>query len=222
MKILIVGGWKKADFLTKSLIEKNHKITIIHDNYDYCKFLSRTYNVPVLCGDGSEPAMLEEANIKGFDVVIALTPKDENNLVICQLSKKLFEVKKTFAIVGNPKNVELFKKLGIDTVISATYVATNIIEQMAMVEEISNYIPLVHGQVGLMELHVKENYNIINRIILDINFPKEAIIVCIIRGLNTIIPKGNTKILAGDKLIILSPPQLQSDVIKFISERSEE
>lgn len=221
MKILIVGGWKKADFLTKSLLDKKHNIVIIHDDYNYCQTLARTYGVPVICGDGSEPYILEEANINEFDVVIALTPKDEDNLVICQLAKKQFGIKKSFAIVGNPKNVQIFKKLGVDTVISSAYVAANIIEQIATVEEISNYIPLDNGQVGLMELYIKETSNICNRVISDIDFPKEAIIVCIIRGFNTVIPKGNTKILAHDKLVILSSPELQNQIIRFISERSE-
>ena len=53
------------------------------------------------------------------------------------------------------------------------------------------------------------------------DFPKEAIIVCIIRGFNTVIPKGDTKILSQDKLIILSSPKIQNQIIKFISERSE-
>lgn len=221
MKILIVGGWKKADFLTKSLLDKKHNIVIIHDDYNYCQTLARAYGVPVICGDGSEPYILEEAGINEFDVVIALTPKDEDNLVICQLAKKQFGIKKSFAIVGNPKNVQIFKKLGVDTVISSAYVAANIIEQIATVEEISNYIPLDNGQVGLMELYIKDTSNICNKIISDIDFPKEAIIVCIIRGFNTVIPKGNTKILAHDKLVILSSPELQNQIVKFISERSE-
>lgn len=220
MKILIIGGWKKADFLTKSLLDKKHKLTIIHDDYNYCQTLARAYGVPVICGDGSDPKILEEANIKGFDIVIALTPRDEDNLVICQLAKKEFFIKKTFAIVGNPKNVELFKKFGIDTVISSTYVASNIIEQMATVEEIENYIPLDNGQVGLMQIVVKPTHYVANKVISNIDFPREAIIVCIIRGFLTIVPKGNTKILPDDKLVILSPPGLQSEIINFISERS--
>ena len=92
---------------------------------------------------------------------------------------------------------------------------------MATVEEISNYIPLDNGQVGLMEIFIKENSSICNKIISNIDFPKEAIIACIIRGFNTVIPKGDTKILPQDKLIILSSPEIQNKIIKFISERSE-
>lgn len=220
MKILIVGGRKKADFLTKSLLDKKHKVMIINDNYEFCKTLARNYDIPVIFGDGSDPKILEEADIKNFDIVIALTPKDEDNLVICQLAKKEFSIKKSLSVVRNPQNVDIFKKFGIDTVISSTYVASSIIEQMATVKEIENYIPLDNGQVGLMEIFVKEQHFVANKIISNIDFPKEAIIVCIIRGINTIIPKGNTMILPEDKLVILSSPELQSEIINFISERS--
>lgn len=221
MNILIVGGWKKADFLLKSLLLKKHKVTVIHDNYDYCKFLSRTHDAPIICGDGSKPYILEEANIKNSDIVIAMTPKDSDNLVICQLAKKIYGTKRTFTTVSNPKNVDVFRKLGIDTVISATNVVAGIIEQIATVNEISNFIPLEGGKIGVLEIVVKENYPICNKNLMDIKFSEEAIIGCIMRGVNSIIPKGKTKILAEDKLIILSPPEVQKDVIKLVVGRED-
>lgn len=221
MRILIVGGWKKADFIAKSLTDKKHELIIIHDNFEYCKWLSRKYNIPVICGDGSDPDILEEANIKEFDIVLALTPKDEDNLAICKIAKENFFIKKAFSIVGNPKNVDIFKKFGVDNVISSTYVVSNIIEQVATVKEIENYIPLDNGQVGLMEILLKKEYFLSNKIISEISFPKKAIIVCIIRGINTIIPKGDTRLMSLDKLVILSPPQEQTKVIEFITRGSE-
>lgn len=156
MNILIVGGWKKADFLLNSLLSKKHKVTVIHDNYEYCKILSRKYDAPIICGDGSKQYILEEAKIYNADIIIAMTPKDADNLVICQLAKNVYGIKRTFATVANPKNVEVFKKLGVDTVVSATYIMAGIIEQIATVEEISNFIPLEGGKIVLMEIIIKK------------------------------------------------------------------
>ena len=72
-----------------------------------------------------------------------------------------------------------------------------------------------------MEIFIKENSSICNKIISNMDFPNEALRVCIIRAFNTVIPKGDTKILSQDKLIILSSPEIQNKIIKFISERSE-
>ena len=221
MNIVMVGGRKKVDFLAKSLLSKGHQITIIHDDENYCKFLSRTHDAPVIFGDGSKPYILEDARIEGADIVIALTPKDADNLVICQLAKKVYSVKRAFSTVSNPRNVEVFKKLGINTVISATHMVAEIIEQMAAINEIANYIPLEQGQIVMMEIVVRKNSPVCEKTLAEIDISEQAIIGCILRGAASIIPRGKTKIQADDKLIILSPPQIQQEIIKLIVGRTD-
>lgn len=221
MNIVIVGGRKKVDFLAKSLLSKGHNITMINDDENYCKFLSRTHDAPVICGDGSKSYILEDANIQGADIIIALTPKDPDNLVICQIAKKVYGVKRAIATVNNPKNVEVFKKLEINTAISSTYIVAGIIEQMAAIDEIASFMPLEQGQIVMMEIVVRDNYPVSGKTLSEINIPEEAIIGCIIRDIQSIIPKGKTKIQADDKLIILSPPQVQQEVIKLIVGRDD-
>lgn len=221
MNIVLVGGRKKKDFLAKSLLEKNHHVTLIHDDENYCKYLSRTHNAPVICGDGSKPYILEDANVEEADVIIALTPKDADNLVICQLAKKNYGVKRAFTTVSNPKNVEVFKKLGINSIISATYIVAGIIEQMAAINEIENYISIDQGKIVIMEIVVRDNYPVCGKNVAEIEIPEECIIGCIIRDVNSIIPKGRTTIQADDKLIILSPPHIKKDIIKVIVGRDD-
>ncbi|MHB8077112.1 potassium channel family protein [Desulfosporosinus fructosivorans] len=216
MNIVMVGGRKKIDFLAKSLLAKKHNITIIHDNESYCKYLSRTHDAPIICGDGSKSYILEDANIQGADIVIALTPKDADNLVICQLAKKVYGVKRVFATVSNPKNVEVFKKLGINSAISSTYIMAGIIEQMAAIDEIYDFMPIEQGQIVMMEIVVRDHYPVCGKTLAEIDIPEQAIIGCIIRGVSSIIPKGKTIIQADDKLIILSPPQAQREMVKLI------
>ena len=92
MNILIVGGRDTTEYLLNSLSNKFHNITFIHDDYDYCKNISRKYDVTVICGDGSKPYILEEAKINKNNVVIAMTSSDSDNLVICQLAKKVYGI----------------------------------------------------------------------------------------------------------------------------------
>ena len=216
MNIVMVGGRKKIDFLAKSLLAKKHNVTLIHDNENYCKYLSRTHDAPVICGDGSKSYILEDANIHGADIVIALTPKDADNLVICQLVKKVYGVKRVFATVSNPKNVEVFKKLGINSAISSTYIMAGIIEQMAAIDEIYDFMPIEQGQIVMMEIVVRDHYPVCRKTLAEIDIPEQAIIGCIIRGVSSIIPKGKTTIQADDKLIILSPPEVQREMVKLI------
>ncbi|MDO0822609.1 potassium channel family protein [Desulfosporosinus nitroreducens] len=171
MNIVLVGGRKKIDFLAKSLLAKKHRITLIHDNENYCKYLSRTHDAPVICGDGSKSYILEDANIQDADIVIALTPKDTDNLVICQLAQKVYGVKRVFATVSNPKNVEVFKKLGINSAISSTYIMAGIIEQMAAIEEIYDFIPIEQGQIVMMEIVVRSHYPVCGKALAEIDIP---------------------------------------------------
>ena len=90
MKVLIVGGRGKADFLMNSLLDKKNSVTLIHDDEEYCRQLARKYDTTIICGDGTKRYILEEAEIENQDIVIALTPKDCANFVICQLAKKVY------------------------------------------------------------------------------------------------------------------------------------
>ena len=218
MNILIVGGRKKADFLLNSLIIKKHNVTLIHDDNEYCKILSRKYDAKFICGDASKNYILEEANIYDADILISMSPKDSDNLVICQLAKKIYRVKKVLTTVNNPRNVEVFKKLGIDNAISSTHIVSDMIEQMATINDIYEFVPIENGQVSIMEVVIKDTHPVCNKLIKNIKFSDNAIIGCIIRDTNSIIPKGDTKIIQGDKLLIISYAQEQENIIRSITE----
>lgn len=129
MKIVIVGGSSEVDYLIASFLNKNHHLVVINEDRKYCDYLSSEHNIPVTCGDPCRQFVLEEAQIYGYDMLIALKNDDADNFAICQYAKKLYNIKKSICTVSNPKNVDVFKKLGIDTVISATYIVANMIEQ---------------------------------------------------------------------------------------------
>lgn len=130
MKIVVAGGRSKADFLIGSLLEKKHEVTVINDEEAYCRYLSEKYNIPVVVGNPCKRYVLEEAEIDHADILIALRPGDPDNLAICQTAKKIFHVERAVATVSNPRNVSVFKKLGVNTAISAMY--TSFLEETTM------------------------------------------------------------------------------------------
>ncbi|NDL67821.1 potassium channel family protein [Anaerotalea alkaliphila] len=132
MKILIAGGGRKIEYLVKSFLEKGHELVVVARDLDQCKALARSFDITVIHGDASVPAILDEAGAGTCDLVAALTPRDPDNLVICQLARKVYGVPHVFATVSNPHNVEVFRKLGVDNVVSATYILAKIIGRMAL------------------------------------------------------------------------------------------
>jgi len=219
MNIFIIGGNKEVYFLTKAFISKGYHITIINQDQEFCKKMSRNFKATVVVGDGSKPYMLEESGIAYADMVIALTEYDPDNLVICQIANKIYGISRTFAVVNDPENIDIFKALGVDTVISTSFIISLLIEQRAVVDDIQNLIPIGEGRVALMEVDVDKTHPIVNRMIKDIPFPDDAIVSCILRDNNAFIAKGNTIIEVNDRLIIMSDPKVQSDVLKLIRGR---
>jgi trk system potassium uptake protein TrkA len=217
MKIIIVGGGMKVHFLAKSFIAKGYDITIINEDIEYCKKLSRNHQANVVNGDGSLPEILEDAGIEYTDAVIAVTPDDPTNLVICQLASKLYEVPKTLSIANDPNNIGIFKKLGVTTVISTADMISSLIEQRVLIDDLIDLMPIEGGKVSMMELEMHPGYPAVGKRMLDLNFPEGAIVSCILRGDDVIIPFGKTTVQEHDRLIILYKPPVQPKVFKAIS-----
>ncbi len=221
MKIVIAGGRNKADFLIRSLLRKNHKLIVINDDDTYCEYLAQTHDIPIVYGDACKNYVLREAKIQGADIIIALRPDDADNLAICQVAKRIFGVKKAVCIVSNPKNVEIFKKLGVNTAISATYLVANMVEQASTIGNFIKTLSIEDEKVILTEMLVDENFPVTNQKIMDISFPTDAIISCIIRGDDILVPNGQTVIFKNDKLLIISSPQNQDVAIRAVSGSSK-
>jgi trk system potassium uptake protein TrkA len=204
MKIVIVGNGAKVNFLADSLLKKGHQLVVINNDLDECEKLSQTKDVMVIHGEGSKKFILEDAGVFGFDLMIAVKSNDPDNLVICLLAKKILGIKRAFATVSNPRNVEVFKKLGINTAVSATFELSSIIEQMAFADQIIHYMPLEEEKLQLLEVIVEKNCKACGSQIMDLGLPLDSIIGCIVRGNNTIVPNGRTEIHEGDKLMIFT------------------
>ena len=218
MRIVVAGGRTQADFLIGNLVKKKHKIVVINDDQAYCDYLSSTHKIPVFCGDPSRRFVLEEAGIQDFDVVIALTYKDADNLAICQYAKRCFGVKKVICIVANPKNADLFKELGVNTVISSTHMVAEYITQATSVENLIKSMSLENDKVTITEVYVESNYSCVDKTLMNIDLPTNSIIGCIIRkSSDMIVPNGNTEIKAGDKLLVISSPENLKKVIGAIT-----
>ena len=163
----------------------------------------------------STAAVLKKAGADKCDSVIAVTGEDEVNLVICQIAKKLFDVKKTIAKVNNPKNVETMRLLGVDIAISGT---ENIIKQMEREVDNSRIKELmpINGKTAVFEVIIPENYVYHGKIIADIKLPDGCNIICITRGDELIIPRGRTKLLSNDELLIVSSVSAANEVRKML------
>ena len=207
MKIVVAGGRDEADFLIGLLLMGKHKIIAINGDMGYCEHLAASYNAAsVIYGDPCKEYVMDEAGVKGYDILIALREKDADNLEICQMAKRLFAI----------KNVEIFEMLGVDRAISATYMLAHYIEQASVIEDLVRVMPLENQKVLVNEIKVNSDCPVVDRRIADMELPFNTIISCIIRETEVIVPNGQNKIMAGDRLVVITTPQSQKESVKAI------
>lgn len=202
--VLLVGGRSKARSLAQSLLKKGYRVTVINKDLTDCERIAENEKLTVIHGDGTKPYVLEDAGAGNMEIAIALTPRDEDNLVVCELCKKKFRVSKTLSLLSDPQKTDFFYKMGVDSVVCAISAVTSIIEQQAFMEEMAKAIPIGEGRVQLLEVPITETDPAAQKQVWEINLPKEVIIGCILRRDQTLIPRGDTRILAGDILVLIS------------------
>lgn len=201
MYIIIVGGGKVGYYLTKTLVNEGNEVLLIERKPDKVATFSERFGSVVLHGDGAEVATLDKAGAARADVVVAVTGEDEDNLVICQVAKKRFEVPKTIARVNNPKNEEIFRDLGIDVTVSQTNLILNIIEQEIPDRPLVHLFTLKHAQMAIVETVVGETSPVVNHPVSAIKLPPNVIFSAILRDGALLIPHGDTRLLPGDEVI---------------------
>lgn len=215
--VLLIGGRSKAASMAGSLIEQGYRVTAINASYEDCLHLADIKGLNVIHGDGTKPYILDEAGAAGCDIAIALTGKDADNLVACQLCKKQFGVRKTVSLVGDPKKTEFFSQMGVDRVVCAVSAVTGIIQQQALVDEMTTIIPVGQGRVQIIEVQITGESPVEGKKLWEITLPRESIVGCILRGDTTLIPRGDTRILAGDTLVVLTGNGQELDAVRALT-----
>ena len=201
-RILLVGGFEETRFLAHSLLRKGYRVTVINEDRDQCESLAAIKGLQVFQGDGSKPYVLEDANAANTDIAIALSEYDDANLVICELCKKQFHVGKTVALISDPEKTEFFRMMGVDSVVCATTTISSIIEQQALMNDLNTVMPL-GSHVQVAQLIVPADAPSVGRKLWEIELPKAVIVGCIVRGEQSMIPRGDTRIMKDDRLILI-------------------
>jgi trk system potassium uptake protein TrkA len=158
----------------------------------------------ILYGDGSTMEILTEAGANRAEAIVAVTGHDEDNLVICQLSKMMFFGPRTIARVNNPRNEETFWSLGIDATVSATRLINAIIQEQVKAHDV--LIPLLTirgGDVEIVQTSLSPSSPVVNKKIMDLVLPKGTLFISINRGDEVIIPRGDTDLREDDQVLVL-------------------
>ncbi|HWU37039.1 MAG TPA: TrkA family potassium uptake protein [Candidatus Acidoferrum sp.] len=213
MLAVIVGGGRGGSYLAQDLQSQGYQIKVIDRRPDVVAKLRQEIGGDVVCGEGSSPQVLEQVGVAKAHLVVALTHNDEDNLVVCRLAKHHFHVPRVIARVNNPLNEWLYTKAwGVDVAISQVHLTSKVIEEEIGMGELITLLKLNRGEAALVELRLPETSPCRNKAIRDLDLPTDTVIVSVIRGGKLVIPRGDTRLEAGDEILAVSTVEAEKSL----------
>ena len=211
--VMILGAGPIGEMVANAICKDVETVKVLDQDKRRCVELSEKTdsNVLVINGDGRDSDFLLEEGIKDFDAFVAVTGNDEANILACVVAKK-FGVEKTIAEVENIEYIRLAEEMGVDAVINKKLITAGKIFKMTL----SNKVRVIQYMSGtdaeILEYIVAPESAITHKTLKDTDFPHDAIIGGIIRGNESFIAVGDTKIEAYDRVVVFSLPNAVKDV----------
>ena len=214
--VMILGGSPIGEMLAKQLSKQIDSIKLIEKNKEKCLMLSETLpdNVVVVNGDGRNSDMLLEESIRDYDAFVAVTNSTETNILAC-VAAKGFGIARTIAEVENLEYIKLAESMGVDAVINKKLITASRIFKFTLSNKV-RFIKYMSGtNAEVLEYIVGPGAKITKCALKDMNFPSNAIIGGIIRGNDSYIAVGDTKIEEYDRVAVFALPEAVKEVDKF-------
>lgn len=214
MHIIIAGGGKIGLSLAETLSAHKHDVIIIEDDKKKCQEIADVFNGVVIHGDATDEDVLKEAKIESADVFAAVTSSQEANLLSCLIAKELSKAK-TLARLSGPGYEKLFRKAGVDIVLSPEDAFASRLESMIVEPGVVDIAMIHRGNIEMLEFTVTLTSKALGKKVLDLEKPKGSLIVAVKEGKDFIIPDVNMALKLGDSVIVLVKKHLEKDIRKM-------
>ena len=204
MFAVIIGCSEIGYHLAKSLVATGHEVVVVEKDRERCQLLIDEVGSISLQGDGTDEAILKQAGLARADVLIAGAGRDDTNLVICQMSKHIFSVPRTMAVIRDPKNEALFHVLGVDVVVNSIHLV------LASLEEGIPGRPLVHLSslrspgTELISVSIPSDAGVVGMRLDDVELPPHSFISLVIKNSGATLPTDGLVLEAEDELVAVT------------------
>ena len=203
-RVFIVGGGTTGLLLAGSLEKKGFLVKLIEKRHDRCDVLaSRLDKAVILHGDGTSQELLKEENIRNADYLIAVTDDEEANILAALLAKQL-GARKAISLINRTDYSHLVSYVGIDGVMNPRHAAIGKILHFIRKGKIISATPLYDEKAEAVEFIALKTSEITSKPLKDIKMPKGTIIGAIMRNETVFIPGGDSFILPGDHVILVT------------------
>lgn len=216
--ISVLGGSKIATYLTWAVEKAGMKVRIIEVNEERCLSLAEKLpNATVIHGDGTDSAVIEAEDLLNTDGFIALTNRDEENLLMAMTAQRS-GVKKVIAKMNRPNYIDMMRQFGIDSIISpkditanqiSAYVRSLVRSQGSAVE---NLYKLLGEKLEAVEFTASSKTHFLDTPLRDLKLKDGLLVAAVVHDNKTTIPDGNTCIRAGDRVVVMAKSLFLQDL----------
>jgi trk system potassium uptake protein TrkA len=215
MYVIIIGGGRTGAHLASLLIAQGHEVQVIEHRADILAYVHHELPTEIIYeGDGTDPQVLEDVDIRRANVVAAVSSDDADNLVAASLARQQYGVRRVIGRVNNPRNAWLFTpEFGVDVALNQADIMAKLIEEEMSLGDMMTMLKLRRGKYSLVEEKIFPGARAVGVAVRDLQLPPNCIISGIIRQSEIVIPRGVTTLEAGDEILALvddaARPQLE-------------
>jgi len=207
--VLIAGGEPTGVQLAAFLTAQNHQVRLIEHRREVLSHIHRELATEVIYeGHTTDPHTLEQAGIRQAHVLVACTPSDADNLVLCFLAHTLYAVPRTIGRINNPRHAWLFdQKFHVDVALNEASILARLIEEEMSLGDMMTLLKLQRGQYSLVEVMVTAGARAAGVAIKDMALPEQCVIAAVIRQGEMVVPRGATTLEVGDEVLAMTDSQ---------------
>ena len=220
MRVLVLGAGEVGFHLAERLSQENQDVVIIESDPERADFASQQLDVLTVVGNGASLSVLEKAGVRDARMLLAVSSRDEVNLIACLAAKRL-GVQYAVARISNPDyydrgSVLSREQMGIDLMVNPERECARETFQLLKTPAFTDMAEFADGRVQLIGLKVKEGAPVAGRTIADLRAEFTGgyhyVTAAIVRDGVTEIPKADSSIEAGDHIYVIAPTSEILDV----------
>lgn len=208
--ITVLGGSKIATYLAWAVEKVGMKVRIVEQDPEKCQALAEKLpETMIIQGDGTDSAVIETENLLSTDAFIALTNRDEENLLMA-MSAQRAGVTKVIAKMNRLNYIEMMREFGVDSIISPKEITANQISAYVRAitgtqgSAVEHLYKLLGGAIEAVEFTAVPTTSFLDKPLKELRLKDGMLVAAIAREGRTIIPDGNTSIHVGDRVIVMA------------------
>ncbi|MDY6965157.1 MAG: TrkA family potassium uptake protein [Halobacteriota archaeon] len=217
MYIIVVGLGGIGRNLVYLATEERHNVVIIDKDAERCRDIAGKYDVITFVGDATTKSLLEEAGADRADSLITTTSDDATNLMTVLVAKDL-GIKNIVSVVNDQDHADMFKRAGVNIQENPDLaVAQQLFWAMERPKNIKDVIRIGDGKAEIFEVAVTNISPVAGKSLSQLSLQGEGLVVAIDRGDKILVPKGDTRILPGDKITIFAQSKYVEKMVSMFA-----